>query len=91
MVFKTGFHFILVGVFSLLIVTNAAAGMNGIRPAEACNLLNNVGLPTLGWKTYYDDECGCSSRSRPVGREIPLEMNFRILWREPAGTSGSSG
>ena len=59
--------------FCLSIAAAVQAGIKNIRPAEACNMLNSIGLSTSGWKTFYDNECGCSSRQMPVGSGNPFK------------------
>ncbi|MBC2715118.1 MAG: hypothetical protein HF978_07400 [Desulfobacteraceae bacterium] len=70
---KISSYFMLIGIFCLLIVAGVEAGIKNIRPPEACNMLNSIGLPTLGWKIYGDNECGCSSRQMPLGSENPFK------------------
>ena len=60
-------------VFCLLIATEAEAGIKSIPSSEACTLLNSIGLSTSGWQTYYDNECGCSSRSKSLGSGNPFK------------------
>lgn len=57
-----------------------AGGVNRISPARACGLLDEIGLPTLGWRTYVDDECGCSSRPLSIGPGTTLrnQMSYYV-------------
>jgi len=70
---KISSYFMLTGFSCLLIVADVQAGIKSIQPSEACNMLNSIGLPTSGWQTYYDNECGCSSRSKPLGLGNPFK------------------
>ncbi len=65
--------FMLISVFCLLNVTGGEAGVKNIPPSEACNLLTSFGLPTLGWKIFLDNECGCSSRQISLGSGNPFK------------------
>ena len=53
----------------------AAAEIKEISPSLACNLLKDIGLPTTGWRTYYDNENGCSSRLKILSEGDPFR-NF---------------
>jgi hypothetical protein len=70
---KTNVFLFLISVSCCLMVTDAAAGMKNIRQAEACTLLSSIGLPTSSWQTYYDNECGCSSRQLSIGSGNPYK------------------
>lgn len=51
----------------------AVAGMQGLRLSDACSMLTGMGFPTTGWKTYYDNETGCSSRLKSIGPGNPFK------------------
>lgn len=70
---KPNVYFMLTCVFCLIMATDAAAGMKNISLGKACAMLNTIGLPTSGWQTYYDNECGCSSRQMRVGSANPFK------------------
>ena len=57
-----------------------AGGVDRISPARACGLLDGIGLPTLGWRTYVDNECGCSSRPVSIGPGTTLrnQMSYYV-------------
>ena len=59
----------------LLFSQGAAADVTSMSPSEACSLLNGIGLPTLGWQTYYDNETGCASRPKFLSSGDPFR-NF---------------
>lgn len=63
----------LIMILLLQITVPATAGVERIHPSEACNLLKSIGLPTTGWRLYYDDECGCSSRAKSIGAGNPYK------------------
>lgn len=66
-------YVILTFVFCLLMTADAAAGMKNISQAEACAMLEGIGLSTSEWQTFYDNECGCSSRQMSVGPGNPYK------------------
>lgn len=73
MAFRISGCVILMMVMCFLPVVFAeAAGIKTIPPSEACSMLDGFGLSTRGWQTYYDDECGCSSRARALGSGNPF-------------------
>jgi len=45
-------------------------------PTKACELLQEVGLPTSDWKSEYDQEYGCSSNYKQLGAGSPLANNL---------------
>mgnify|MGYP006303715477 CR=1 FL=1 len=53
----------------------AIAGIKNFPPKKACNLLNDIGLPTGGWKTYYENDNGCASRPKFLSPGEPFR-NF---------------
>lgn len=77
---------LLIGFICLLTAAEVAAGINRIRPSDACSALNSLGLPTLGWKTYYDDECGCSSRPKILGTGNPYRNMLSYFVDGKGGT-----
>jgi hypothetical protein len=69
---KIGWYLAVIVLFGLQGPLDAKADITRMHPSEACNLLVDAGLPTLGWKTYYADESGCSSPTKFVGSGNPF-------------------
>lgn len=59
-----------------LFSTYATAGLKVTAPDQACNLANEAGLKTRGWKNRYDQEFGCSSPYKDIGSAFPLPNNL---------------
>lgn len=73
MYLKHALFFILILAFCFPAPHAAFADIQGIRLSDACNLLTGMGFPTTGWKTYYDNETGCSSRQKSIGHGNPFK------------------
>ncbi len=76
MTLKTRRYFILILVFALQVPLDAKADLSRIHPSEACQMLSGIGLSTLGWRTYYDNESGCSSRLKSIGSGNPFKNSI---------------
>ena len=81
---KTYLYSMLTCVFCLVLVTDTGAGIKNIPLENACAMLNAIGLPTSGWKTYYDNECGCSSRAKSLDPGNPFK-NLMSYYVEGVG------
>jgi len=57
-------------------IVSAKADLLVTTPSKACELLEEVGLPTRGWKNEYDQEYGCSSDYKQLGSGFPLANNL---------------
>ena len=73
---KNRLHLVLAVIITIFINTDVIAGVDAITPAEACRLLDEIGLPTLGWNTYDDNESKCSSRSIQIGSGNPFKNSL---------------
>jgi hypothetical protein len=60
---------ILVSIFFFAINSNAE--FKNTNPSEVCNYLKDIGLTTNGWKKYEDDNWGCTSQYKEIGRTGP--------------------
>jgi hypothetical protein len=76
MAIKNRLHLVLAVILTLVINTDAIAGVETIAPDEACQLLDDIGLSTLGWKTYDDNESKCASRSVQLGSGNPFKNSL---------------
>jgi hypothetical protein len=76
MAMKNCLHLLLAVIITLVIYTDAMAGIEAIAPAEACHLLDDIGLSTLGWNTYDDNESKCASRSMQLGSGNPFKNSL---------------
>lgn len=63
------------------IVSYANADLLVKSPAEACVLLNEIGLTTNSWtKNEYDEEYGCFSSYKQIGSASPLANNLAVYF-----------
>jgi len=70
---KNYLYLLLVVIISLFANTEVKAGLDGIAPNQACQLLDDIGLSTLGWQAYGDNESKCASRSIQIGTGNPFK------------------
>jgi len=73
MAMKNYLYLLLVVIISLFANTEVKAGLDGIAPNQACQLLDDIGLSTLGWQAYGDNESKCASRSIQIGTGNPFK------------------
>lgn len=73
---KSGLCLAVAGMICLIAVSGAEAGVKGVSPEDACRLLDDIGLPTLGWNTYPDNESKCASRSVQIGSGNPFKNSL---------------
>jgi len=64
---------ILNSLLWFLMPAHVDAEISDVKMSDACNILNIIGLPTRRWETPFNNECGCSSRGRPVGTGNPFQ------------------
>jgi len=76
MAMKNRLFLMLAVIIFLFINADVKAGVDAIAPSEACRLLDGIGLPTLGWNTYDDNESKCSSRSIQIGSGNPFKNSL---------------
>jgi hypothetical protein len=75
---KISFCLVMAGVICLFVIAGANAGVQAIKPAEACQLLDSISLSTFGWNTYSDNESKCSSRSVQIGAGNPFKNSLEF-------------
>jgi hypothetical protein len=65
---------------------HASADLLVKSPAQACILLNDVGLTTGDWKNDYEQEYGCFSSYKQIGSAFPLANNLAIYFEGNSST-----